>query len=259
MDTLNKLLCFKIGGSVLTDKNIPYTAKPATIRNIATGLKKIKLPLFIAHGSGSFGHTSAQKYGGKNGYESTLGIAKVARDAEEINRIVMDIFIQEGLPAISFSPRSFFLAEKGELQKSFLDPLLQALNQGLIPVVYGDVIWDSSQKSTIFSGETTLNIVCRFLKKEGKNIAKVIQLCDVDGVLDSNKKVIPEITNENWDKIKGYIKKSEVADVTGGMLHKVEDALSLAQDGIETWIINGNTLPRISSFKEKLTKGTIVR
>ena len=259
MEALNELLCLKIGGSVITDKTQPYTANLNTIRKIATSLKKIKIPLIIAHGSGSFGHTSAQKYGGKNGYKSMWGIAKVARDAEEINRIVMDIFIQEKLPVVSFSPRSFLIAKKGKMQKSFLNPLIEALNQGLIPIIYGDVIWDSSQKTTIFSGETILNIICRDLKKNDTHITKVIQLCDVDGVLDSNKKVIPEITKDNWQDIKVYINKSDIADVTGGMLHKVEDALSLAKDGVETWIINGNSQTKLSSLlNEKSMKGTIV-
>ena len=260
MNTLNELLCLKIGGSVITDKAQPYTANLDSIRRIATSLKKVKTPLLIAHGSGSFGHTSAQKYGGKDGYESSWGIAKVARDAEEINRIVMDIFIQKELPAVSFSPRSFLFADKGQLQKAFLNPLIEALNQGLIPVIYGDVIWDSSQKTTIFSGETTLNIICRELKKKDKRITKVIQLCDVDGVLDNNKNIIPVITKDNWQEIKLYISKSDIADVTGGMLHKIEDALSLAKGGIETWIINGNTGFELSPLlDEKLMKGTIVR
>lgn len=239
MKTSNKFFCIKIGGSVITDKRIPYMAKHDTINGIAVSLKKINAPMLIAHGSGSFGHTSAQKYGGKNGYTSTKGIAKVARDAEEINRIVMDIFIKQGLPAIAFSPRSFLLAKEGKLQKAFFAPLEQAIAQGLIPVIYGDVIWDTKQKSTIFSGETTLNLICQHLQKKGKKIAKILQLCDVDGVFDDNHNIIPKITKDNWLEVKNYILQSTVTDVTGGMMHKIEESLMMADRGIPTQIING--------------------
>ena len=103
----------KIGGSVITDKAVAYKVNNEVIRTIAQSLSQINTPILISHGVGSFAHTSAKKYGGKNGYTNRWGIAKVARDAQEINRIVMDIFLEEGLPAISFSPRSFLLTEKG--------------------------------------------------------------------------------------------------------------------------------------------------
>src|SRR5580658_1653763 len=130
----------KLGGSVITYKKSPYKANISAIENIARSLKKAKTPLLISHGSGSFGHTSASIYGGMNGYVSKEGIAKVCIDAMEINRIVMEIFLKEGIPAISFSPRSFFLSVKGKKQESFFGPVEQALAQGLTPVVYGDVI-----------------------------------------------------------------------------------------------------------------------
>ena len=255
-----KLFGLKIGGSVITDKTKPYTAKVDSIRSIAKVLKNIDKPMIIAHGSGSFGHTSAQKYGGKNGYVSKWGIAKVARDAQEINRIVVDIFVEEGLPVISFSPRSFFIAEKGKVKDFFLAPIEEALKQGLIPVIYGDGIWDIAQKTTIFSGETSLNFICRQLQTRNFETKKIIQLCNVDGVLDKEKNVIPEITKQNWGDIKNNITSLEVADVTGGMMHKVEDALELAKHNIETTIINGNAVVSVKDALEgKNVKGTVIR
>jgi isopentenyl phosphate kinase len=95
----------------------------------------------------------------------------------------------------------------------------------LIPVVYGDVIFDNQQKTTIFSGEKTLSHICRYLQKQNYTVSKVIQLSDVDGVLDHNKKLIPQITFDNWKKVKGFITNGKVVDVTGGMTHKVESLL----------------------------------
>ncbi len=256
---LQKITLIKLGGSVITDKSIPYKANTEVIREIAKSLKRVKTPLLLGHGVGSFAHTSAKKYGGKDGYKSKWGIAKVARDAQEINRIVMDIFIEEGLPAISFSPRSFLLTEKGSLKSSHVSPIIEALKQDLIPVVYGDVLWDTSQKTTIFSGETILNVICRNLLQQNYNVSKIIQLCNVDGVLDAEKKVIAEITKSNWLEVKAYIEKVKVTDVTGGMEHKVEQALMMADNGIPTMIINGDTKDDLmKAMFGRQIKGTLI-
>ena len=247
----------KLGGSIITDKKSSYTANIQAIKTIANVLKTVKSPLLISHGSGSFGHTSAQKYGGKHGYHSLLGIAKVAKDAAEINRIVMDNLIDEGLPAISFRPQSFLMAENGVLKDSFVIPLQEALWQGLIPVVYGDVILDTKWKSTIFSGETTLNILCRFLQKKYE-IPEIIELCDVDGVLNLNQETIPHINTGNWKEINKYLIKNSVTDVTGGMRHKIESALDIAQLGIKTIITNGNKRESIKKAIEGKAVGTVI-
>lgn len=254
-----KIYCLKIGGSVITDKSVPYTAKKDTIRKIAKELASVKSPMIISHGVGSFAHTSAAKYGGKNGYTSRLGIAKVARDAQEINRIVMDIFLDVGLPAISFSPRSFLLTEKGSVEKSFFEPMQEALKQGLIPVIYGDVIWDTAQKTTIYSGETSLHLVAQYLRRHEFEVSKIIQLCNVDGVLDEKNNVIPEITKKSWDRMKVYLQEMKVADVTGGMGHKVEEALQMTQYGIETVLLNGTTDDFSSFLTGKTVRGTVIR
>ncbi len=254
-----KIYCLKIGGSVITDKAIPYKAKKDTIQMIAKSLVMLKSPMIISHGAGSFAHTSAKKYGGKKGYSSRLGIAKVARDAQEINRIVMDIFLEVGLPVISFSPRSFVLTENGRVDKLFFDPIREALRQKLIPVIYGDVIWDTAWKTTIYSGETSLHLLTQYLRRHDFPVSKIIQLSNVDGVLDEKNNVISEITQANWQEMKKNIKKLTVADVTGGMGHKVEEALQMTKYGIETFLMNGTTDDFSGFIAGKQVRGTVIR
>ncbi len=252
------LLCLKVGGSVITDKKVSYKANIEIIKQIAHLLKTVDTPMLISHGSGSFGHTSATKYGGKHGYEDKWGIAKVARDAMEINRIVMDIFIEAGLPAVSFRPGSFILSENGKYKDIFLQPLITALHQGLVPVIYGDVIWDTKWKSTIFSGETSLNTICLRLLERNYSIDKIIQFCDVDGVLDEKESVIPVISDKNWQEIKLKITSNSSPDVTGGMEHKIENALSITGLGIKTIIVNGNKQESVVKALHGEKIGTLV-
>jgi isopentenyl phosphate kinase len=76
MKMTKDIICIKLGGSVITDKSTPYTARRETIRAIARTLQKIKKPLLITHGVGSFAHTSAKKYGGNNGLYGFMGDCK---------------------------------------------------------------------------------------------------------------------------------------------------------------------------------------
>jgi isopentenyl phosphate kinase len=258
---MKNILLIKLGGSVITDKNTPYKAKIEVIKRLAKEIKSsVAIPMVIAHGSGSFGHTSAQKYGGKKGYRSKWGIAKVARDAMEINRIVMDILIEEGLPAVSLRPMSMMLANCGKLKKNIFEIIEEVLNQGLMPVIYGDVIWDKQWKSTIYSGETTLNEIGAYLSKKGYGINKVIQVGETDGVYDSKNKTIPLIDKGNWGKIKKYLFDNKRADVTGGIKHKIENALNITKIDITTLLINGNKVNELSkAILGKTVKGTFIK
>ena len=61
-----------------------------------------------------------------------------------------------------------------------------------------------------------------------------------DGVYDSKKQTIQIISKRNYSKVKNNIIHSASIDSTGGMLHKVEEALSMARKGVDSVIINGN-------------------
>jgi len=256
----NQLILIKLGGSIITDKKIPYTAKISVIKRLAKELRTINKNIILAHGSGSFGHTSAAKYGGKKGYKNLNGIAKVARDAMEINRIVMDILVKEGLPAVSFRPMSMILTNEGKIENSFFESIEVAFNQGLIPVVYGDVIWDKKWKSTIYSGETILNRIGIYMKNKGFTIDKIIQVGETNGVYDGKKNTIPVITRKTWPSFKKFVFGLKVNDVTGGMQHKVEDALEMADLGIKTLLIKGTIKNELSNaLLGKKVEGTLIK
>lgn len=256
---LKPLLLIKLGGSVITDKKTPYVANVDTIRKIAIVLKSIDQPMIIAHGSGSFGHTSASVYGGNHGYTSKIGIATVARDARAINSIVTSICIEEKLPAISLSPMSFLTSKDGAHSETFFSPLYLLLQQGLIPVVYGDVIVDQTWNTTIFSGETVLSHIALFLQKKNKYDLKILELCDVPGVLDQSNNVIAQITEASWQSVKSQSIRHTTNDVTGGMQHKVEEALILARKNIPTHIIDGRDPQIVKEVLEKNSQhGTLI-
>ncbi|MGI5826180.1 MAG: isopentenyl phosphate kinase [Patescibacteria group bacterium] len=262
---MTKLTLIKLGGSVITDKTKFYTPRPETIKNLA---HEIRLAwnkgyrFVIAHGSGSFGHTSAAKYRTAEGLkneESVYGLAIVQQDAITINRIVNKIFLKEELPVLSFVPSSFSFSRSKKLRQIFTWPIIEALKINALPLVFGDIILDDKIGCCIFSGEKTLdNLLCP-LKKAGFEIDRVIQAGSTNGVYDSEGQTIPKITLKGFSQIKKMIQTTKTIDVTGGMLHKIEESLVMAEQGIESLIINGEVKGNLfKAIQGKNPSGTLI-
>ena len=56
------MILIKLGGSIITNKEKPLSVRGETIDNLAKSLKKIKEPIIIVHGGGSYGHYWSVKY-----------------------------------------------------------------------------------------------------------------------------------------------------------------------------------------------------
>ena len=239
------LVFVKLGGSLITDKNKPFSEDLKTIKRLASEIHKARQKtgtLFIVgHGGGSYPHVPAKKFKtaqGVLGKESYQGIAEVQDAAARLNRIVVHELINAGENTVSFSPSSFMIAKDGEIKKAFLDPLLRLLDFGMLPVVYGDVLLDLKMGCSIASTEKILNFLAFKLKDKFK-VKKVIHCGKTNGVYDRKGKTITKINTKNFGKVRAEIGSSYGIDVTGGMLHKVEESLVLAKVGIPSVIING--------------------
>ncbi len=262
---MKELILIKLGGSVITDKSKEYFAREKNIirlaKEVKESLKKFNGKIIIGHGGGSFPHTPAKKYKTKEGLvnkNSVIGMAITEDAARKLNMILVKNFLEIGLPVFSFSPASFLISDTKVYSKSYIDPIKIALQIGVIPVVYGDVIIDKKNGCTIFSTEKVLSILGRQLQKDYK--IRVIYVTDVDGVYDEKGITIPRVTSKNFMSLKSSIVGAKNVDVTGGMLHKVEEALTLAKKmNIKIQIINGakkNSLKK-AILREELVATTI--
>ena len=244
---MKSLIIIKLGGSVITDKKRPFTAESESIKRLLLEIKGAqrlyKGRLIIAHGSGSFGHVSASRFQTHKGYlreESLKGLVFTSDSAIEINRIVVKIAIEKGLKVKSFSPSSFILSKNGKAKKVFLDPIVKTLSIGVVPVVYGDVIMDEEIGFCIFSSEVIISLLVGKLYKN-YNIDKIIYCTDTDGVLDEKGNTINKITKSDDVYMNMISGGTKGADVTGGMLHKVSQSISLSRKySLGVSIINGN-------------------
>ncbi len=243
---MKELILAKLGGSLITDKSRPYTVRMDVMKRLALEIhearKEKDFSLILGHGGGSFPHQSASKYQTHKGIinsESYRGIAVVQNDASKLNRIFVEELIAAGENAISIQPSAAGIAESGKIVDFRLDSIERALEFGMLPVPYGDVMFDLKQGCCIISTEEILNFVANKMKPQ-----RIIVAGEVDGVFtadptkDKNAEFIPEVNKKNFEEIKKYLGGSAGVDVTGGMLHKIEEMMELAELGFESQIIN---------------------
>jgi isopentenyl phosphate kinase len=240
----------KLGGSVITDKTRPETPRPEIVRRLAEEVAAARrerpgLRLVLGHGSGSFGHVLALRYGTHRGVtdaEGWHGFAQVAAVAARLNRLVADIFLAAGVPVWSLQPSASARCRAGELLSLEAGPVHEALAHDLVPLVYGDVALDEVQGTTILSTEQILAYLAAELGP-----ARLILLGVVDGVFEADPlrdpaaRPVPRIDAGNWPAVRQALGGSHAADVTGGMAAKVEGIVALLrrQPGMEAILLSG--------------------
>lgn len=264
---MKELILIKLGGSLITDKTRPFTPKLKTIQRLCAELararKKSNKLFIVGNGGGSFPHQPAVEYRTAEGIvdeNSFRGIAIVQDAAARLNRIIVDQLLKAGENAFGLNPSSFMITQDGEIKKSFLGPILKLLEFEMLPVVYGDVDLDLKKGCCILSTEKILNHLALKLKQKGYLIEKIILAGITDGVYDSTGKTIKELTSKLFKIFKNGISVSGGIDVTGGMLHKVQESLKIARFGIPSLIINGQKPGNLEKaiLREKV-KGTLVK
>jgi len=245
--TENHLVFLKLGGSLITEKTTASAPRLEVIARLASEIaaacrQDASLRLVLGNGAGSFGHVPAKKYGTRQGVhtsEEWRGFAEVWREAAALNRLVTDALQGAGLPAIALHPSAAVIAQDGQVASWDLAPLHAALQAGLLPVIHGDVIFDSQRGGTILSTEDLFEHLARALHPQRILLAGLEEGVWAD--YPTKTSLVPVINPQNLAEIALALGGSHGADVTGGMASKVQQSLSLAQEieGLEVWIFSG--------------------
>ncbi len=246
------LVFVKLGGSLITDKTRPETARRAVIRRLAKEIRhaltrRPDLHILLGHGSGSFGHVVGRQYNlraGITGPDGWTGYAQTAAAAARLNRIVADVCLDVGLPVVSLPPSASAWCEDGRLIALDTRPHRVLLAQGLIPLVYGDVALDATRGGTIVSTEEVFAFLAR--SDPALRPERVILVGNVEGVYtgdphrDPTARLIPRLTAEEALALNG-LGGSHGVDVTGGMASKVREMAALAREvpGLTVHILSG--------------------
>jgi isopentenyl phosphate kinase len=224
----------KLGGSLITDKHQPYTARHGVIGRLADETRQAldqnpHLRLLIGHGSGSFGHWAAKPYGTREGVHSPAqwrGYAQVSASASRLNRIVTDAFLGANVPVLSIQPSASAQCHAYSLQSLSTEPIRGALAQRLVPLLYGDVAFDDVHGGTIISTE---DIFVFLAEDQDLRPSRILLLGEMPGVLDAAGDLVPRITPDTLPAFQSVLNGSSGVDVTGGMADKVTRMVELVR------------------------------
>jgi isopentenyl phosphate kinase len=233
---MSELVFLKLGGSLITDKTVPFSHRKEKIALLLGEIKDFVIQnpetsLVLGHGSGSFGHTAAKAYNTRQGVktaEQWAGFAEVWYQASTLNRYIMEALNAAGVPSVALAPVASVTARDGKIARWDLGPLRAALTARVMPVVYGDVVFDEIRGGTILSTEDLFTHLADELRPER------VLLAGLEGGVwadfpDRNQKV-DQITPESYAGIKQRLGSGQGADVTGGMESKVDQMLNLVKE-----------------------------
>ena len=246
------LIYLKLGGSLITEKESAETARRDVLARVASEVaqarrKSPRLRLVVGHGSGSFGHVSAQRYGTRRGVGSPAqwyGFAATADAAARLNRIVAACFLEAGLPVWSVQPSVGLRCRDGKVMEGPVETVRMAVDRGLLPLIHGDVAFDSVRGGTIASTEEIFEQLAGHFPP-----VRIVLAGELEGVYTSDPRKDPtagllrEITPASFESSSVALGASHATDVTGGMAAKVEQSLRMvnATKGLEVIICGGLT------------------
>ncbi|MFZ5822430.1 MAG: hypothetical protein ACOYYJ_21270, partial [Chloroflexota bacterium] len=292
---MRELVLLKLGGSLITDKTRPYTPRLDKLADLAAEIAQSlrthpDLLLILGHGSGSFGHTAAKEYktrdgvpappypppfspkmgGGQGGgYLEKMGgeqgggnywqgFAEVWYQASTLNRYVVQALHAAGLPAVTFSPLASVWSENGQVAGWDLSQIRAALENGILPVVHGDVIFDRAKGGTILSTEDLFAYLARELPAQRVLLAGLEAAVWAD--FPARRHRVERVTRESFNEVSRGVGKAAGADVTGGMESKVRQMLDLAEQapGLSAQIFSGESVGNLQRALQGENLGTLV-
>ena len=243
-----KIIILKIGGGLITDKNIEFSIRESILDAIILDIIKSGKQLILVHGGGSFGHPLAKKFSIQSGYndeiqDQLIGLIKTNSAMLKLNNIIVDKFINLNFQVFPFHPSSmFFLKNTNNLLFSGINSIRKALSLGITPILYGDTIFTNEKGFEILSGDRIILELCKCFND---SIDKVIFSMEQDGLIgwitnkkDGLPKILENIDCDQLDSVCLDDLGNKI-DVTGGIHGKLNNIKSIAKMGININLING--------------------
>lgn len=249
-------LVVKLGGAAITDKSVPDKLSEsidALVERIAQVYHQILAPsgrhLILIHGAGSFGHPPAKKYQVKAGWIPAsedwvgdagskavkFGMALTRQRVLQLHLHVLQRLQDDGkLPVLSVSTYDTVDTDKGEVTPASSSRLVarvqHVLDQGFVPLLFGDAVLDHALGCTILSGDALMYHLAQRLP----DVRRCVFLTDVAGIFTKDPKTCDDAVlirriqcSELGDGGAGALDQEEsggatnaVDDVTGAMRSK---------------------------------------
>ena len=232
----DEYIVIKCGGSVLVDQNLFNIF----IKDIAT-LKKLGLSPIVVHGGGKRINNKLEELGIKSNFVKGLRITKkitieiVENVLIEFNQEIVKALKKNSCDSESINSKQNniievikeneelgFVGTPTKINKIIID---KVINNKKIPIIAPLGLGENNQTYNI-NADTAAGSIAKNIRAR-----RLIIMSDVEGVLDNNKKLIPEI---NSNSINDLIHSETI---TGGMIPKIKNCLDGARNGVRGVVI----------------------
>ena len=232
----DEYIVIKCGGSVLVDNEL----FDIFIKDISV-LNKLGFIPIIVHGGGKRISNKLNELGIKSNFIKGLRVTE--KETIEVVEQVLIEFNSEIIEAlkgqqctsqtinskennimtvVQENTKLGFVGTPTEINKSVIDKIV---DEKKVPVI-APLGLDENNQAYNINADTAAGSIAKKIKAR-----RLIIMSDVEGVLDSNKRLIPEINSQS---IKDLI-NNEI--VTGGMIPKINNCLDVACNGVKGVVI----------------------
>ena len=232
----DEYIVIKCGGSVLVDKNL----FDIFIKDISV-LNKLGFIPIIVHGGGKRISNRLNETGIKSEFIKGLRITNketiqvVEEVLIEFNKEIIEALQKQTCNSQTISSKQNniitvvqesvdlgFVGNPTEINKTIIDKIV---DEKKVPVI-APLGLDKSNQTYNINADTAAGSIAKKIEAR-----RLIIISDVEGVLDDNQKLIPEI---NTQSIKNLINNETV---TGGMIPKIKNCLDVASNGVKGVVI----------------------
>ena len=232
----DEYIVIKCGGSVLVDQNL----FDIFIRDISV-LNKLGFIPIIVHGGGKRINNKLSELGIKSNFIKGLRVTEketikvVEQVLIEFNSEIIEALKEQSCNSQTINSKENniikvvqenielgFVGTPTEINNAIIDKIV---DDKKVPVI-APLGLDVNNQTYNINADTAAGSIA---KKIGAR--RLIIMSDVEGVLDDNKKLIPEI---NSNSIKDLIDNKVV---TGGMIPKINNCLDVASNGVKGVVI----------------------
>ena len=232
----DEYIVIKCGGSVLIDQNL----FDIFIQDIST-LNKLGITPIIVHGGGKRISNKLNDIGLESKFIKGLRVTdkETIKIVEEVlidfNKEIINALDQQNCKSQSINSKENniltviqeneelgFVGSPINVDQSIIDKIIADKK---VPII-APLGLDKNDQTYNVNADTAAGYIAKKI-----NARRLIILSDVEGVLDNNKNLIPEINSES---IKDLVDNETI---TGGMIPKINNCLDVASNGVKGVVI----------------------
>ncbi len=186
------------------------------------------------------------------------GFSEVWYRATQLNRYVTEALHDAGIPVMAIQPSAGIVSSDGVIRNWELGPLESALKAGIVPVIYGDMAFDSVKGGAVLSTETLMFYLAHHLKPNRILLAGLEAAVWAD--FPARQQKVEKVTRSSYQALAQNVGGSHGVDVTGGMKSKVEEMLSLVEQipNLNVQIFSGEETGNIKRALAGELLGTLI-